>query len=108
MFRLKGKGGMMTGNETVEAYLKNNTNHPLPVYSFMRKMDGGGSVFFQASALAGWVCQNSRRGFEKIQESLGVRGSGMTLVREGIEEWGGMMEDGEEKGRLQGIRNDIG
>ncbi|GMH57591.1 hypothetical protein TrRE_jg7305 [Triparma retinervis] len=72
------------------------------------KMEKGGATYFQASAIAGWICQNSKTGFGAVKEALSVRGSGMTLVKEGVKEWADMMEEGEEKTRLMGILGDIG
>jgi beta-catenin-like protein 1 len=66
----------------------------VPVAALAAKLDGGGDVLHRACAVAAFCCVESRRCHERILSQLRVQGSGITLIREALQEFAANLADG--------------
>lgn len=71
------------------------------------KLGGGGDLFHRLGAVAALVCSESKSCHARILEQLRTLGSGITLVRDAVKEFGSLLDEGEEKSRLEGLLENI-
>jgi beta-catenin-like protein 1 len=73
-----------------------------PVAALAAKLEGGGGVLHRACAVAAFCCVESRRCHERILAQLKLQQSGITLIRDALQEFASNLEDGTlQKAQLQ-------
>ena len=66
------------------------------------KLRGGGDVLHRVCAIAAFAATGSRRCHEHILEQLETQNAGMGVVKEALEEFANLLDEGRQKKQLSG------
>mmetsp|Transcript_37492 Transcript_37492/g.54887 ORF Transcript_37492/g.54887 Transcript_37492/m.54887 type:complete len:828 (+) Transcript_37492:271-2754(+) len=90
-----------------EAEEAENAGIDVDLAALHAKLKGGGDVFHRVGAITAFAAVGSRRCHEHIIEQLTVRNSGISVIKESIAEFAGMLEEGNQKSQLEYYLNTI-
>lgn len=117
-------------DRAVELCLKNDERARLAEYQFYRgdgaedaellggpdavdlaamgaKLRGGGDAFHRCCAILGFACVGSRRCRGHVMDQLRLQGSGITVVKDGLAEFAGLLSDGAQKAQIEGYIEEL-
>ena len=117
-------------DRTVELCLKHDERARLAEYQFYRgdgaedaellggaeavdmaalsaKLRGGGDAFHRCCAILGFACVGSRRCRGHVMDQLKLKGSGITVIKDGLAEIAGLLSEGAQRAQIEGYINEL-
>ena len=75
--------------------------------AFDAKLAGGGDIYFRVAAVTAFICANSKRCHERILLQLKMQQSGISLVKNALNEFSSSLNDGPQKLHLEFLEGKI-
>ena len=65
------------------------------------KLRGGGDIFHRTCAILSFACVSSKRCHGHVRDQLKMKGSGITVIKEGLDEFATLLADGQQKLQIE-------
>ncbi|KAL7441319.1 hypothetical protein ACHAXM_007787 [Skeletonema potamos] len=65
------------------------------------KLRGGGDLFHRTCAILSFACVCSKRCHKHVRDQLRMKGSGITVIKEGLSEFATLLADGDQKSQIE-------
>uniref|UniRef100_A0A6U9XVP6 Beta-catenin-like protein 1 N-terminal domain-containing protein n=1 Tax=Pseudo-nitzschia australis TaxID=44445 RepID=A0A6U9XVP6_9STRA len=75
--------------------------------SFEAKLNGGGDICYRLAAITAFICVNSKRCHERIFFQLKMQQSGVSLIKDAMNEFALSLENGRQKRHIESLMGQI-